>query len=60
MTQDLNKPHIYDPNATDEEIDQWVQGLYELEARHGVGVVPAHAVGPGGLRDRRGQDHPGL
>lgn len=47
MTQDLNKPHIYDPNATAEEIDQWVEELYELEARHGVGAVPAHAVGTG-------------
>ena len=33
--------------ATDEEIGQWVQELYELEASHGVGAVPAHAVGAG-------------
>ena len=47
MIQDPNQPHIYDPNATDEDIDQWVQELYELEASHGVGAVPAHAVGAG-------------
>lgn len=44
MSEEQDGPNVYNANAIDEGIDQWMRELLEVEASHGVSVVPAYAT----------------